>query len=129
MSYDCYCDFEEPDFYRREIRTARKRHLCEECGGQILPGEKYEYVSGCWEGYLSVFKTCERCHDIRVWTKDNVPCLCWTHGNMIEDCKQTVEEAAYRAPKETVGLRFGLLRRIVVRDRLNEERRATARAA
>jgi hypothetical protein len=123
MSVDCYCDFDEPRFYNLKIRTARKRHACEECGGAILPGEKYEYVSGCWD-YVFTFKTCERCCDIRTWTRNNVPCLCWAHGNMIDDCREAVDEATYRAPAETAGLRFGFLRRIVARDRLNKSRRA-----
>lgn len=111
MSYDCFCDYDPATFYSREIRTARKQHQCEECSGKIFPGEKYEYVSGLWEGSFSVFKTCERCVDLRTWVKNNVPCLCWAHGNMLDDCKEAVEEAAWRAPAETVGLQFGFLRR------------------
>jgi RNase P subunit RPR2 len=122
MSYDCVCDYDQqPRFYNCVIRTARKPHICDECGGPILPGDKYEFVSGRWE-YVYTFKTCERCRDIRVWTKNNVPCLCWAHGNMIDDCKKAVSEAWYRAKDETVGLRFGLLRRIVARDKFNQAR-------
>jgi hypothetical protein len=122
MGYDCSCDYDAPAFYHCEIRKARKPHKCEECGGPIIPGDRYEHVRGCWEGYVSSFKTCERCRDIRVWTKNNVPCLCWAHGNMIEDCQEAVNEAAWRAPAETVGLRFGFLRRIVGRDKFNKQR-------
>jgi|SRR6202035_5295586 len=122
MSYDCACDYDPADWYRAEIRKARKRHDCQECGGPILPGERYEYAAGQSEDCISTFKTCERCYDIRLWTKNNVPCVCWAHGNMIEDCQEAVNEAARRAPAETAGLRFGFLRRIVVRDRLNQQR-------
>ena len=111
MDYNCHCDYDPPIFYGRAIRTARKQHKCEECAGQILPGEQYEYVSGRWEDSFSVFKTCQRCIDLRQWTINNVPCVCWSHGNTLEDCWEAVEAAAWRAPAETVGLRFGFLRR------------------
>lgn len=124
MSYDCYCDYDAPSVYRCEIRKARKQHSCEECGGAILPGDRYEYVAGLWEGYFNYYKTCQHCVDIRTWTKNNVPCLCWAHGNTIEDCKEAIEDARDRAPDETIGLRFGFLRRIVARDRFYRERRA-----
>jgi hypothetical protein len=121
---DCYCDYEPPSFCRREIRKARKPHKCDECSGLIAVGEHYEHVRGKWEGAMDTFNTCERCVDIRTWTENNVPCLCWAHGNMIDDCRAAVEEAVYRAKDETIGLRFGLLRRIVLRDRLNASRRS-----
>ena len=123
MSYDCSCDYDPADCYFREIRKARVSHKCEECGGKILVGEKYEHVFGVWEGSASTFKTCERCVDIRQWTKNNVPCLCWAHGNTMEDCQEAVNEAHWRAPKETIGLRFGFLRRVVQRDKVNAARR------
>lgn len=123
MSYDCVCDYDPPEFYEATIRTARKPHKCEECAGLILPGDRYEYVAGKWCGFLDTFKTCERCVDIRTWTKNNVPCLCWAHGNLTEDCREATQGAAWRAPDETRGLQFGLLRRIVLRDRFNKERR------
>lgn len=123
MGYDCTCDYDAPSFYSRAIRKARKEHKCEECSGVIRPGESYEYVCGKWE-WVDSFKTCERCVDIRQWVKNNVPCLCWAHGNMIEDCKEAVVEAQYRAKDETRGLYFGFLRRIVARDKFNRLRKA-----
>lgn len=123
MAYDCSCDYDPPEFCNVEIRRARKAHKCEECSGPIIVGEPYEYAFGKWEGYTNEFKICERCHDILVWTKNNVPCLCWAYGNIIEDCKGAIEEARFRAPAETRGLWFGLLRRIVARDRINQMRR------
>lgn len=120
---DCHCDYDPPTFHSRYIHVAKKEHKCYECGGRIIVGEKYEYVSALWEGDFCVFKTCERCHDICMWVKNNVPCLCWAHGNMIDDCRETINDAHWRAPKQTVGLRFGFLRRLVNRDRLNRSRR------
>lgn len=122
----CVCDYDPADFYNATIRTARKLHACFECGGQILPGDKYEHVTGKWEGRLDTFRTCERCHDIRQWVENNVPCVCWAHGNMIEDAEAAIDEACSRAPAETVGLRFGFRRRIVARDRFSAARRGLA---
>src|ERR1700676_4618936 len=126
MTIDCYCDYDAPEFYTVEHRTARKEHRCYECSGRILPGEKYQYSFGKWDGDIGEFHTCERCLDLRQWTQNNVPCLCWAHGSMTEKCKGGVEEAASRAPKETIGLRFGFLRRLALRDRFNRERRAAS---
>lgn len=119
MSYDCVCDYDPPEIYTASTPTARKHHVCEECGCPIAPGERYEYVFGKWDGTVLTFKTCDRCLDIRQWVKNNVPCFCWTHGNMINDAKEAVVEAQYRAKDETAGLYFGFLRRIVLRNRHN----------
>lgn len=124
MSYDCSCDYDQPEFYHEELRKARKPHKCEECSGTIIVGELYEHVRGKWDGYVDSFKTCQRCRDIRQWVKNNVPCLCWAHGNAIADCKEAITEARYRAPDETRGLYFGFLRRVVQRDKINDSRRA-----
>lgn len=118
MTIDCWCDYDPPEFWSSAIRTARKPHRCDECPRTIAPGEQYEAVAGKWEGYFDTFKTCARCLDIRQWVKNNVPCFCWAHGSMLDDAKETIEEACFRAPAETSGLRFGLLRR------LNEARHA-----
>lgn len=123
MGYDCTCDYDRAEVYNLTTPKARKRYHCEECNGFIEPGEQYENVFGKWEGYVSTLRTCERCCDIRQWVKNNVPCFCWAHGSMIDDAREAVQEAADRAPKETIGLRFGLLRRLAKRDRFNAERR------
>jgi hypothetical protein len=120
MSYDnCFCDYDPPAFYHCELRRARKPHKCYECAADIVPGETYEHVRAKWDG-VETCNTCQGCVDIRTWTRNNVPCLCWAHGNLIDDCKYAVEEAIRRAPEETAGLWFGLLRRIVERDRKNK---------
>lgn len=117
--FDCYCDYDAPEFYERKIVKARKRHKCEECAGWISPGEQYEYAAGKWEGDFYTFKTCERCVDLYTWTKNNVPCVCPVHGNMDEAMQDAIDEACRRAPRETIGLRFGFLRRKVMRARHN----------
>jgi hypothetical protein len=111
MSIDCYCDGDPATIYSATKPRARKEHRCDECGAKIKPGEQYENVFGVWEGYGSTWKTCERCYDLRQWVKNNVPCFCWYHGNMLEDAAMTIDDATFRAPAETAGLRFGFLRR------------------
>lgn len=123
---DCYCDYEPAEVWSSRNPVARKEHCCDECSVTIKPGEQYEYVFGVWDGWAYTYKTCERCFNIRQWVRNNVPCLCWAHTNMIEDCKEAVEEAHFRAPEETQGLRFGLLRRIVERNKYNAAQRKDA---
>lgn len=125
---DCSCDFDPAEFYSSEMRRARKQYRCEECPGHILPGEMHEYVSGKWDGYFSAFRTCQRCVDLRQWVKNNVPCLCWMHGNSDESLKEAVDGAYRRARDEVTGLKFGLLRRFVLRDRFNAVRRDSLEA-
>lgn len=116
------CDYDAPDFYTAKIRKARKPHRCEECAGQIMPGDTYEHVSGKWVDYLDTFVTCRHCVSLRQWVKGNVPCVCWAHGNADSDMREAVYEAYYRAPNETIGLRFGFLRRLTIRNRANASR-------
>jgi hypothetical protein len=121
---DCYCDYDPPEFYNVETRRARKQYCCVECNGPIVPNENYERVTGKWDGYISTFTTCERCHNLRVWAQNNLPCLCVMHGNMDDEIRIAVDDAVFRAPEETIGLRFGLLRRIHSRDLHNRQRKA-----
>lgn len=125
MSYDCYCDYDPPTFYNSVKRKARKQYECDECDGPILPGETYEYVSGLWEDMFSTFRTCERCRDLCTWVTNNIPCTCWAHGNMHDDLQESVTEATWRAKDETVGVRFGFLRRKVAIEKFNAARRST----
>jgi hypothetical protein len=124
VSYDCSCDYDPPEFYQATRPKARKAFQCYECSGAILPGERYERVVGKWSGYFDFYLTCERCHDIRQWVQNNVPCFCWAHGNLNEDARHAVEEASYRAPEETKGLIFGFMRRLVRRNQHNRALRA-----
>lgn len=54
-----------PDCFKEKVVTARKKHRCDECYKDILPGEKYEYVTGIWDGEPSTYKTCLDCKSIR----------------------------------------------------------------
>lgn len=108
----CYCDYDMPSFYSREVRRARKLHRCYECSGAIRAGEKYEYVTGKWD-WISSYRTCSRCVDLRTWVTNNLPCFCWAHGNLIDDAREAVEDAVWRAGEEVKGIRFGLARRVL----------------
>lgn len=127
MTIDCYCDYDGPEFCTVTVRKARKAYSCCECGGRILAGEQYEYTFGKWEGTVDQHHLCRHCVDLRQWVKNNVPCLCWAYGNITEDCREAVEEAAFRAPAETVGLRFGFLRRLIARQKFNQARKNVSR--
>lgn len=110
MSADCYCDFDPPTIYRRRVVRARKVYRCEECTNRIQVGEQHEYVFSVYDGYADQFRTCSDCTDLRTWVKNNVPCFCWCHGSMRDDAREAIDEATWRAPDETRGLRFGFLR-------------------
>lgn len=105
----CYCDYDPPEFYKATTRTARTPHGCEECGGNIEPGEAYEHVTGKWDGEFGSFITCRRCLALRAYTLEHVPCTCWAHGNMLEDCRETIREYADELP----GMMTGFYRRWV----------------
>ena len=61
-----YIDVDKgPDFYSERMPIARKSHKCGECGRDILPGEKYECFSGCWDRIFNTHKTCSDCLSIR----------------------------------------------------------------
>lgn len=55
------------DFQTETAPTARKVHRCNECHGHIEPGQKYQLISGSWEGDMGSFKTCMPCLAARTW--------------------------------------------------------------
>lgn len=52
------------EFYRAEIRIARRPHTCYECGAAIAVGQKYEYASGKSDGDFWSAHTCLICAEI-----------------------------------------------------------------
>jgi len=72
---------------------------------------------------MDTVNTCERCYDIRMWVKNNVPCFCYAHGGLDETASEAIADAYDRAHNEVIGLKFGYLRRIALRNRLNSFRR------
>ena len=109
----CHCDYEQPSFYRTAAHKARKAHECYECGGVIAAGERYEYVTGVWEGEFRVYKTCAKCVALRTWVTAHIPCACWGHGQLIADLRDSIEAVYDQVPKDDAkGLWFGFLRRL-----------------
>ena len=105
---ECYCDYETPEVYRRAEHIARKTHVCTECRQTIRPGERYTLAWGVWGGGQGSFRECSRCAALESWVKAHVPCLCVSHGNLIEDCMNASADCREDAP----GLWFGALRRL-----------------
>ena len=56
---------EAPSVQWIEAPIAWKAHKCCECLSVISPGEKYERISGVWEGEFQTFKTCMICAEVR----------------------------------------------------------------
>ena len=113
MSYDCSCDYDPPTVSSSRIVTARKPHRCEECPRVIQPGEKYRYTFAVWDGYPSSAYVCTDCLHIQKWVQTNIPCFCWYSGTMLEDAKEAITEAYFRAGDEVRGVMFGFLRLLV----------------
>lgn len=118
---DCYCDYESPSVYSARMVRARKPHRCEECSRVIQVGERHEYVFGVYDGYTITPRTCSHCVGIRQFVKINIPCFCYLHGNLIDDCRETIRAAYEQAPDEVKGVAFGFGRLLV---KARRERRA-----
>jgi len=124
MTYDCYCDYDAdtPEFFNESYRKARKKYCCDECGGPILPGEKYHYIVGKWEGEIGYYRRCPRCIDMLRYLKGNLPCYCYCYiNNVFEYAEEQISDALIRAPEETKGLAFGYFRLVVKRKKFNKE--------
>lgn len=68
MFDSCICneDYDTcAEFSRTSLRTARNTYPCCECAENIQPGDRYEYVSGKWDGEFCIIRTCEVCSRIR----------------------------------------------------------------
>jgi len=95
----CYCDYDEPKFYFNKLVKARKQHKCDECRNIIQKGETYERVSAMWDDYApDTYRTCSKCLDLRNYTKQNVPCVCWCHTTMRDDCMEALKEYSHELP-------------------------------
>lgn len=60
---DC-SDVEVPSCFKQINRKARKKHKCCECYNPIMPGEKYVYSSGIWDGKANDYKQCMICSEV-----------------------------------------------------------------
>ena len=99
MSYDCYCDYDPPEWMsQRIVKAARKPHKCYECSAPIFAGEPYEYTSGKWDGSTSFFHICIRCVELRQWATISVPCFCWGFGSLHDDVREMVRSVVRDTP-------------------------------
>jgi hypothetical protein len=96
---ECYCDYERPDAYSACVRKARKRHKCNECLNEIVPGDRYEHAWAVYSGEIMTFDTCPRCLALREHVQAHVPCFCWAHRSMLDDAMQTVESYRHESPE------------------------------
>ena len=98
---NCSCiyveDIDPAEFHNSRVVTARKAHKCGECGKEILPGSKYEYNVGTWEGNFNTHKTCSICLELRNeffcdgWYYGQIHEYLWNHiqevdGEISQDC-------------------------------------------
>ena len=57
-------DEDAPEIYLAQVVTARKEHQCYECHKTIKSGERYETVSGRWDGEFNRFTFCLFCSEV-----------------------------------------------------------------
>lgn len=81
-----------PSVFFERIITARKPQTCYECGDPIRPGDRYEFVSGCWDGGWASFHTCLTCREIR----NEFSCEGWVY----ETLREATEEGMFPCWKE-----------------------------
>jgi hypothetical protein len=79
---------------KQEERKARAKHVCDECGGDILPRQKYEYYAGKNDGDFFVHKTCESCLSIR----SEFFCGSWFWGTIIEELEAHIDAVDGEVP-------------------------------
>lgn len=105
-----------PEFHTETHRVARKRHACTECRGYIEPGDRYEFVTGLWEGVVSNHKTCAHCEAARDFYVNDLNSTDFRDAEYGAYCYGEVhcdlEEAATEIPSGT-GLKFRAYRHVV----------------
>lgn len=99
MNISCDCSVEvddRSDFYQETFPVARKIHKCCECGGNILPKQKYSLVVGKWEGNFKKYRTCMPCYCIR----DHYCHFGFYFGRLRETIKECLEFDYTEIPEE-----------------------------
>ncbi len=107
MSYECYCDFDGPEFCSVSIVKAKKSHRCIECGTEIKPADKYEKTVGKWDGDFDTYKTCCHCLAVKQYVLAHVPCFCWVYGDMLSEARECIRSIRHEVPG--MGFEFGRL--------------------
>ena len=98
MNDNCSCVYVDTEgtaeFIVEKILTARKQHVCGECGEAILPGKQYERVTAKWERLdegVETYKTCMPCFRFR---RDYF-CQSFYYGMIWEDAAECFREASW----------------------------------
>lgn len=111
---------ELPSAFRDEIRKARIGHECCECSHAIVPGERYEYASGIWDGRPDDFKTCLGCVGARRWYLSESSERCSEYGAL--DSELHEQRCSFADLCADVGWAAGLL--MAARLRWDDQREA-----
>ena len=109
MSY-CYCDdFDTVDMHTRSTCKVRKACVCRECRRDIAAGEMARSDSYFFEGKWYRDRTCSDCVALEEWIAAHVPCFnyCLPFGALFDQADEAIADLW----RETVGLKFGYLRR------------------
>jgi hypothetical protein len=78
---ECY-DAEPMECCNIVFRAARKPYTCTECERPILPGERYEQISGKLEGQWGTWRTCLGCQRLR----DAMCCCGGMLAEKVQEC-------------------------------------------
>ena len=81
-------DGDAASVYHTSTVTARKAHRCYECGETMAPGQRYERVSGLWEGTWSTYRFCLPCAEVGSEFSDGGR----TFGALWEGCLDQTQE-------------------------------------
>lgn len=114
-------DYEEPSCITYSTPRARVSHWCCECHHDIKPGDRYQRITGVWDGRGDTFKTCLNCVALRelldgsVGPHDEPAAL----GHLVEWIDNEIDEVGHRrwltglakddASSALVGRALGLL--------------------
>lgn len=79
----CYCDYEQPTFFRESQPRAKVRHRCGECSRVIQPGERYNKITGKWDGEFRSYARCAHCEAVAAALRV-LPCFCDYYGGLWE---------------------------------------------
>lgn len=81
--------------YLEQWRTARKPNRCCECLRTIEPGQPYQFVSGCWDGDWSAYRTCADCYHIRMAFSCDGTWVFQTLWRDLEDSREAITTACF----------------------------------
>ena len=68
-------DGDAAELYHEAIVTARTPKKCDECNETIEPKQRYERVSGKWDGEWSVWRSCLPCSEALTEFSENGRCF------------------------------------------------------